>query len=194
MDLRKPENEKYLKTGITVVAIVFICMLIGVVIFDRESVGKWIASLFAIVKPFVYGAAIAYLLTPLCNFFEKKLVSAFGEKIRKASKIIAIVLSILAGILLVAGLLLLVIPEVAKSIVTLAQQIPELMEKGNNNINQMLENYPSILVYWQDLYEKINTKLQEWMQTDLVPKATQILSEVAVKISDIVTMLKNAFL
>lgn len=194
MKFKDPENKKYFMIGLTAVITISILMLVALLIFKVEVVMTAMRGVLKVIKPFIVGAAVAYLLAPVCNWIEEKLIKVMGEKKKGIVEAIAIVLSILFGLAIIFGLLLLVIPQVARSIVSLAGDVPELLEKGNNVVNKLLTDQPDILVYWTDAYDKVSTKLETWMQSDLLPKATKMLSELAVTVSDVLSTLKDVFL
>ena len=72
-----------------------------------------------ILMPFIYGAVIAYLLKPVCNTVENFLRRSFPEKAHKAVEPVAILLTMLFGVLLVYALLMMIIPQLITSVTTL---------------------------------------------------------------------------
>lgn len=194
MKLKDPENEKYVKAGITAGLVVAVCMLIAFAVFRADLLSSHAGVLLAILKPFIYGAVMAYLLSPLCGWFESKLEKVCGADKKKLTEPVAILLSIATGLLIIFALFILVVPQVSKSVVELAKTLPDSMEKGNKFLNELLENQPMLKTYWQDFYDKLTIKLESLIKTDLLPKATSMLNEVAVQISGIMTVLKNVFL
>ena len=75
--------------------------------------------LTGILMPFIYGAVIAYLLKPVCNTVENFLRRSFPEKAHKAVEPVAILLTMLFGVLLVYALLMMIIPQLITSVTTL---------------------------------------------------------------------------
>ena len=69
--MKNRENEKYLKIGLTGAAIVAFGIAFFSVLANLHGVGNALAVLNRILKPFIYGGVIAYLVLPLCRKLEK---------------------------------------------------------------------------------------------------------------------------
>ena len=65
--------KRYLKIGITGAAILASGILCAFVLFKMRIIIELLKGITGILKPFLYGAVIAYLLAPLCNKIEEKL-------------------------------------------------------------------------------------------------------------------------
>ena len=64
--------KKYLKIGITGAAILASGILCAFVLFKMRVIIELLKGITGILKPFLYGAVIAYLLAPLCNKIEER--------------------------------------------------------------------------------------------------------------------------
>lgn len=71
--------KKYLKIGITGAAILASGILCAFVLFKMRVIIELLKGITGILKPFLYGAVIAYLLAPLCNKIEEKLFQTFPK-------------------------------------------------------------------------------------------------------------------
>ena len=67
MKLKNPDNEKYIKASIAAFCAIAAGLVLFFLLFRSDSVGKSIDGVVGILKPFLYGAVIAYILTPFCN-------------------------------------------------------------------------------------------------------------------------------
>ena len=76
-------------------------------------------TLTRILAPFIYGGFVAYLLRPLCNKYESFLLDTLPWKLKKASSSLAVGMSLITGILIVYALIIMIAPQLFKSVMSL---------------------------------------------------------------------------
>ena len=149
--------------------------------------------LTGILMPFIYGAVIAYLLKPVCNTVENFLRRSFPEKAHKAVEPVAILLTMLFGVLLVYALLMMIIPQLITSVTT-------LYYTAQRNINRFVawistqeffEENHDLLLMIESAYDSISLNLDTWIKTTLVPSMQNIVSGVGSGVISVVNTLKN---
>ena len=68
------ENWKdYYHKGLAAFLTVAMCILFFFLIFRFDQIRTYAKMIMKILRPFAFGAVIAYLLSPLCNHFERYL-------------------------------------------------------------------------------------------------------------------------
>ena len=100
-------------------------------IFQTEKIsGAW-RVIVGILRPFVIGGVLAYIMKSTCNFLEKNIVKLLKyckvkkeAVIRKISEIVSLVLTFAIWISVIAILLKIVIPQLIDSILDLVNQMP----------------------------------------------------------------------
>ena len=100
-------------------------------IFYWQNVSSFISVIISAVTPILSGLAIAYVLNILMSFYErhyfkKNKEKKFVKKTRRAVCLIGAILTLLAIIGLVVGL---VVPELARCVKFLISEVPPLIEK-----------------------------------------------------------------
>ena len=125
---------------------VVILAILGYWLLDHYSeVFGFISWLISILMPFILGFMIAFVLNVLMIRFEKIL-----SKVIKSLKLLAVkrVLSILASILLVVGVVALVItliiPELFNAIRVIVDSLPEVVDGLQNWANQHNTYFPQL--------------------------------------------------
>lgn len=111
-----------------------------------------ISSFFGILKPLIYGLFIAYIIHPLVDIFEIKVLKDIKNKNTKRNlSIFLTFIIIISLIILVIGL---IVPELLKSIKTLITNFPGYLEYieqyalkyiPENTIDQFKDNITNIL-------------------------------------------------
>ena len=73
------ENWKdYYHKGLAAFFTVAMCIVFFFLIFRFNELRAYARMIMKILRPFAFGAVIAYLLSPLCNHFERYLARAAG--------------------------------------------------------------------------------------------------------------------
>lgn len=144
------------------------------IIYNATGIYREIKSIFSILTPFIYGFAIAYILAIPMKFLETRVLNFLDKKRKfKLKRMLAITITyVVAGIALGAFFSIL-IPEIARSISTLIENIPEygmavehsvtvLVEKlqlDMSIVNEIIDDFRSISVYLTEFAGKVVTYL-----------------------------------
>ena len=180
------QKNRYVKLGLTAFLTVGAILLFYDTLFgSRFLLNLWRKFLSA-AQPVLYGAFMAYLLVPVVDFFEARMVKiqtgqvyTKGRKVTFAVRVFSIFLTwtVIAILFYLLGSVLL--PELYKSLVQLISNIETYYNTINGWIQHFLETNPTLerLVAQQisGSYETLRT----WIQTDLFTQATKVMSIVS---------------
>ena len=194
MILKNKENEKYVKWGITAIVVIIAGLLCFFLFSAFNGFTKTLSSVISILAPFIYGAIIAYLIEPLCSWLEKKLLSLFKGKNQKLAAALALVISLLLGVLVVLAVLLLLIPQVIDSVTGIVKTLPGEIESAWNKTQKWLQDQPEIYEYWAKYATEVEERINNWVKTGLPTTARKILSGAIGGVYDTVTVVKNVLL
>ena len=190
---KKPHIKPYLYGMLAGFGAISLSIAFFFLIYRFQGFGDAISVLTGILMPFIYGAVIAYLLKPVCNTVENFLRRSFPEKARKAVEPVAILLTMLFGVLLVYALLMMIIPQLITSVTT-------LYYTAQHNINRFVawistqeffEENHDLLLMIESAYDSISLNLDTWIKTTLVPSMQNIVSGVGSGVISVVNTLKN---
>lgn len=96
-----------------------------------DFVGKQTSAIFGLLKPFVLGAVIAYILSHVIDVFEKKVFfKAPGlKKIpKKYTRLLTVTILFLTIIGIIYGSVMYILPEFSKSFTVLIKKVPALYD------------------------------------------------------------------
>lgn len=190
---KKPHIKPYLYGMLAGFGAISLSIAFFFLIYRFQGFGDAISVLTGILMPFIYGAVIAYLLKPVCNTVENSLRRSFPEKAHKAVEPVAILLTMLFGVLLVYALLMMIIPQLITSVTT-------LYYTAQRNINRFVawistqeffEENHDLLLMIESAYDSISLNLDTWIKTTLVPSMQNIVSGVGSGVISVVNTLKN---
>lgn len=139
MDLNR-KNVKSLR-GLIIFA-AFICLAV----WRIEVVLQGIFFVIGIIKPFLYGGAIAFVLNIPMRAIEKKLFSKNNNaRIDKMRRPVSIVLSFTLVILSLSLVGLIVMPQVTKTLIDLGNKIPQFFVDLFEQLEDLFASQPQLL-------------------------------------------------
>lgn len=186
--------KRYLKIGITGAAILASGILCAFVLFKMRVIIELLKGITGILKPFLYGAVIAYLLSPLCNKIEEKLFQTFPKANRKAKRFIcfiAIVISLCVALAIVWMVIMLIIPQVWDSVMKIIDMVPQKITILNNWIEHMLENQPELQAYFEEFANQAESHINSLLNVDTIQKVQSIINSLSVQVFGVLGVLKN---
>lgn len=188
-------REKF-EQGMTFFLVIGACVVFYFALLRMNVIVGVVRKIFDILKPVLYGLAIAYLLNPVVKRIDAVLVPQFEKKMnrKKAEKFsrgIAIVLSLILMVMVIVALLNMLLPELYKSIrdlvTTLPGQISGLMEQLNHI--QSKETATGLLL--KTIVEQGGESVTNWLKTDLMGQINTLMSNLTVGVFNIISGVSN---
>ena len=136
-------NKKYTTIAVYAFLVIAAAITFFFVISEHSVVGRMAGTFFGLMTPFIYGAALAYVLNPVLNWLEKKVFpKVFGDRVSKRSRRgLGVLLTFLFGCAVVALFLAVLIPQIVESIDNLAQSIYAFLPQAQNFLNDLIAQY-----------------------------------------------------
>lgn len=123
------------------------------------------------LKPFVIGGAIAFVVNLPLKSIEEKWLEHMPEKLQNSKRTIGIVLSLLFFVAVIAFVVISVIPQMGRTLNQLAQKIPVFFNNVFKEAEILLADNPQALEFLNGLeYQKINwngilTKMADFLKS-----------------------------
>ncbi|MDO5135128.1 MAG: AI-2E family transporter, partial [Eubacteriales bacterium] len=125
-------DNRYLHWGVTAFLVLAASMLFYYGIFHMKTLLTGIKTFFDIMAPIIYGVAIAFLLCPVLNFLEQRVIYPLLEKKgwqvekkgQRAIRWISVILSLSIFLMVIYALLMMILPELIRSITNLVYSFP----------------------------------------------------------------------
>ena len=163
-------------------------------LYRLQGVGEALDKVVSILRPFIYGGIIAYLLRPMCNWFSKTFSSWAKGKYDRLTEAAAILVSMIAGGLVVYALIIMIAPQLYKSIVSLWTRIPEEVNQLIAWASATFGENEELLNYLNTGYTQMYNTLDTWVQQTLVPQITNIVSGVGMSVWKVLLALKDVLI
>lgn len=189
--MKHPERKPYLYAMVAGFGAISLSVIFFFFLYRLQGVGAVLQKIVAILRPFIYGGVIAYLLRPLCNWLSRKFNEWMKNKHKRLAEALAILVSIIVGILVVYTLIIMIAPQLYRSIATLWNAIPDKVNEvfawasATFGENEVLMNYVDMI------YSQVYSTLDAWATETLVPQITSIVSGVGMSVWKVLLTVKD---
>lgn len=134
-------NKKY--TTIAIYALIVICLSISfyLAVVEFTKLSELASTFLTILKPFIIGFSIAYVLNFVHSFFEKNLVKLTENKWKfKVIRFISLLLTYISVVVIIVLFSRFVLPQVAESISILIRDFPTIVNNLYNYVDKLVGN------------------------------------------------------
>ena len=204
MEEQKNTNEKvnlnirpYLAIGLTAFLVIVGSLLFFFLIDRYHGFTAIVSKMIGILQPITIGLVIAYLMTPIVNFEERHLLPLAQkkmkdpEKAKKLVRVISVLGALIFFVLIIAVLLLMVIPELYKSINGMIGTLPKQVNDFMDWLNEYVSSDSDISSYLEVGLTKSTEFFENWAKTDFLPQTKNIMVGVTTGVINAVKVLFN---
>lgn len=184
-------DKKYLYWGITAFLVICASICFYYLLFHSHNLWSGVRSFFTIIMPIVDGFVLAYLLSPLLNGVEKRIVypcytlitnverKNASKKAKEMLRKVGIVITVFIAFLLMYIFFSILIPQLIYSIQSIIQQFPTYLENLNDWIVKIFVNNPQLEITVNDLFVRYSAKVEEWLAYHVVPQANSLIKMIS---------------
>ena len=183
----KDRYWRYWKLGLTIFLSACAIFLFYDTVYQAGiggTVTAFLRKVFKVIAPVVYGAAMAYLLSPIVNWFEKIISRLWGKNKKTRDKklkngkawlrVVSILLTWLLVALLLYWLMSVLIPQLADSVTMLIKNAKDYYNKAYIWADQFLTNTPEIGSWANEMLEDYYTDAISFLTDKVLPWASQM--------------------
>ena len=156
------------------------CVFLYWLLHETDRVKLVLETLWGLVAPFVAGAAVAFVLNVPMRPIEKCLKKIRSDGLRRG---LAILMTLLAVVLVVAGVIWLIVPQVVATVETLVAAIPAFVNRAAQWVMEFVDRNPE-LAQW--LAENTSFETIDWSSL-----LNQIFTEIGNRFSSIMNGLSS---
>ena len=186
-----PKKRRYMYIRMAVFSAIAMGLILFFILLRLQGIGNALNTVSEILAPFVYGGVIAYLLRPLCNTYESFFTDVLPQKAKRFANGIAVILSIVTGILVVYTLIIMVAPQLYSSVLSLWNSLPDKINAFLVWATATFGEDEELLQLFNSSSQKLIAELESWAQTTLVPYITNVVSGVGSSVLKVLNFLYN---
>ena len=187
--MEKKNLREYVCMGITAVAVIAVCILLWFSIQHWDMVRAGAKTLMGILAPVIYGAVLAYLISPIYNRVVAGSSSLLqrvwknGRAVKSISKMLGTAASIAVVLAVIVGMFQMMIPQLLESIMGIRDSLPIYMENLYVWLQKLLSDQTYIVTF------------ENWLEKSFVNidinRLMQIVTGVSSSLLGILSFIKN---
>lgn len=192
-------NNKYFRWGLTAFLVIVAGIVFYYFMFHSSNIMSGINTITGILMPVVVGMVMAYLLTPILNFLEDRLMIPLCNmwKIKESSRRNSVIrgIGILITEFLFVALIYLLFAMLLSQIIPSIQNIIINFDSYTDNItkwlNKILEDNPELEAYVIRNVDKYSVELEKWMNDLVFTKSSSLIKTVSLSVINVLGVLWN---
>ena len=170
-------DKKYLYWGTTAFCVIACSILFFMALNYIGVVKNAVASLVGILSPFIWGLVITWLIAPMMHAFEDGLFSPLAARLyknehlgRKFARALAVLLSELVFLAIIAALVYLILPQLYQSLESIVRSSDSYISTITHWTESLLKNYPEFESYALELLDSASDSIMNWIQSKALPE------------------------
>lgn len=195
--MKNQRLRPYIYWGVTAVLVIAACVMFAFLLLKIKDVKSAFRFLNGILTPIIYGAVLAYLLTPVYNWTYKKIEKSLRKTVKKEKtinqigKISATLVSLVLLLVVVIGLIWMLLPQLFSSIKSVVETLPSNVENLSLWLAQLFQDNPEMEMTVMNAYDKAFAMLMNYLNTELMPNLYKVIGGVSNGVISILVILKN---
>ena len=177
--MKNERFERYIYTGVTAILVLIAAVFVVFLFLERSAVFAFLGKVRFVLAPVIYGAVLAFLMSPVYNwcyrltvytgksgepkarFKNEKLGAFFGRSVGTAVSLVFL-------LAVIVSLSSMIIPQLYSSIVGIINMMPEYFQNVYDWLTDFFVNNPPVEQAILNIYEQSAQYFQNWMETDLM--------------------------
>lgn len=176
--MKNDQRFKYLHMMLAGFGAISLSVVFFFLLYRLKNVKELLDWVVEILAPFVYGGIIAYLLRPLCNHIEEFFQITLPGKMKRISPVLGVVLSMVAGLLIIYALINMIAPQLYESVVSIWESLPTRIEAFIVWAEKSFGEDEVLVNFVNSVYMEVYNSLDTWAEESLVPQITNLMGGV----------------
>lgn len=182
-------NNKYFRLGLTAFLVIVAGTLFYYLVFHGAQIKAGLDRIADILMPVVCGAAIAYLLTPVLNFTERRILLPLCKKLglresRRRNKVvrgIGIIITACLFLAIIYFLIYMLLSQIVPSVQNIVAQFDSYSNNFIKWLNRVLEDNPELGKTLIRMVNNYAEDLEKWLN-ELLPNTAQLIKTVSLSV------------
>ena len=217
--MKNERFERYIYMGVTAILVLIAAVFVVFLFLERNAVFAFLGKVRFVLAPVIYGAVLAFLMSPVYNWCYNTVVYVHDDDKKKEDekiapkkrfksesfgnflgKAVGTVISLAFLIVVVVSLSSMIIPQLYSSIVGIINMMPVYFQNVYDWLTEFFVNNPPVEQAILNIYEQSAQYFQSWMETDLMSNLSnfqnfqnieKIVGGVSSGVMNVITLTKN---
>jgi len=164
-------KREYFYWGLTAFLVICAVLVFYDTIFLNSVLFEYIGKLISILTPVCYGIFMAYILTPVVNWIEKRFPESDNRILLRVYRTVSILLTWALMLLLVYLFMLILLPQLYTSLLNLVSNGERYYNTVLKWVQKFLEDNPTAISFLENILSDYYADLELWLKTALLPQA-----------------------
>lgn len=191
-------EKKYVEIGIISFLVIAASILLYYFLFNHTALFTAVGKVFTVISPVIYGFVLAFLMTPILNFFENKVIKVLFVKWKidivkkkKLIRAISLIVTIIVVIAMIYGFFSMIIPKLQESIISIINQFDTYITNFEKWINKFLSNNPDLYIAFNDFMDRYSGEFTKFLNENVLNKIDVVLKSVSLSLISIIKAVWN---
>lgn len=157
-------DKKYLYWGLTAFLVLAGCIGVVYFLYNGSILRSNIKRIVSVCMPIIDGLIIAYLLAPLVNLLEKKLLYPLYKKlnievttkVNSRTRLISILVTFIIVFFMLYSFIQFVVPQIYNSIISIGIQLPNYIQNITIVLEDFFHHNPKMEGYIAELFNRFS--------------------------------------
>lgn len=192
-------KNHYVKWGVTAFLVIVASICFYYLLFHATTLKNGVDMVVEVVMPIIVGFIIAYLLTPVLNYLEQRILIPLAEwcKIKESGKRKSIIRAI--GITLTSCFILaiiyvifaMLISQIVPSLKNIASNFDTYIGNLSDWLSGLLEDNPELGEYVSETIKTYSVKLEGWLNEVILSKTSSLIKTLSFGVINVLGVLWN---
>lgn len=192
-------EKKYFYWGLTAFLVISASIGLYYLLFHGANISSGFHTFVKITMPILDGLLLAYLMNPILNGVEDRMVIPFckkckigiNEKNQNKIRAVSILFTVIIVGFILYGFFATVIPQIIRSIQSIIFQFPIYVDNLTIWVTGLLADNPDIERVAMSLLDKYSGELNNYLNHSLLPQINKILMDLSLSLLSFLMRLWN---
>lgn len=139
-----------------------IIVLFFVLLTNLKLIGEGIATVAQVLTPFLLGIIFSFILMPLRDLVEHKLLKDIKWK-QKAKRKVSVLVSMIVMLFVIVAFFAILIPQLVSSVSTFAGNIGSYMDNAQQSLELIFNGDTALIAKFTSMVEDVVTEFSTWL-------------------------------
>ncbi len=192
-------NNRYVRWGLTALVVIVVSMLFYYLLFHGSNIKAAFQVIMGIMMPVVFGLILAYLLTPVLNSIEQRILYPLRKRLklkektktRQRTRGLGILITACLFYLVIHTLIGMLVSQIVPSIESIILNFDTYVNNFTGWLNQLLADNPDIKDYVMNLVDRYSVELETFLNETVLVKSSELIRTVSLSVLSFLKVLWN---
>lgn len=191
--MKKKLNNQYVRWGLTAFGVIAAGICFYYLIFRISNLLANFTAIIQILMPIMFGLIMAYILTPLLNFIEQKVLIPFfdllkikeSQKRKRGIRWIGVLITAFLFFAIIYLLIALLLSQIVPSINKIAMNFDTYVSNISTWLDELLENNEELKEFTIKNINKYSNDLELWLNETVLSKTSEVIKTVSLSVINV---------